>query len=109
MGVRVPIRYASNMSLTASQIKYLKGLAHHRKPVVTVGSAGLTAAVLREIHVALEAHELLKIKLPALERDARQTLFDRICAESHAEPVQQIGRMAVIYQRADKARIQLPA
>lgn len=97
------------MSLTQPQIKYLKGLAHHRDPVVTVGNAGLTAAVLAEIVLALKAHELLKVKMPALERAERDTLFARICLESEAEPVQQIGRVAVIYRRADKPKIQLPA
>ena len=97
------------MSLSPAQIKYLKGLAHHRKPVVAVGQAGFTPAVLREVRIALRAHELLKIKLPALERGARQQLFEQICQASQAEPVQHIGRMAVIYRPADKPKIQLPA
>jgi RNA-binding protein len=96
------------MPLKIAQIKYLKGLAHHRKPVVTVGNAGLTAPVLAEIRLALKAHELVKIKLPALERDERDALLARICDETEAEPVQRIGRMAVIYRRAAKPKIQLP-
>lgn len=97
------------MPLTQSQIKHLKALAHHRKPVVTVGNAGLSDAVQREIGVALKAHELIKIKLPALERAERQTLIERICSGAGAEAVQHIGRVAVIYRRADKPKIQLPA
>lgn len=99
----------SPMSLTPSQIKYLKGLAHHRKPVVAVGNQGLTEPVLAEIRIALKAHELLKIKLPGVERDERDSLFERICRDTGAEPVQRIGRVAVIYRRADKPKIQLPA
>jgi len=97
------------MSLTRTQIKHLKALAHHRRPVVTVGTNGLTAAVQREIGFALKAHELIKVKLPALERDQRQELFEQICTESGAEAVQHIGRIAVIYRRAEKPKIQLPA
>jgi RNA-binding protein len=97
------------MSLSQTQIKYLKGLAHHRKPVVTVGNAGLSDAVLREIRIALKAHELLKIKLPALEREERQSLFAQICDDTGADAVQHIGRMAVIYRRAETPKIQLPA
>lgn len=97
------------MALTQTQIKHLKALAHHRKPVVTIGNAGLTAAVLREIGIALKAHELVKVKLPALEREARQEIFERICNESGAESVQHIGRMAIVYRRAAKPKIQLPA
>ncbi len=97
------------MPLTQSQIKHLKALAHHRKPVVMVGAAGVTAPVLAEIALALKAHELIKVKLPALERSERQALFDRICRDSTAEPVQHIGRIAILYRRAEKPKIQLPA
>ena len=97
------------MSLTVHQIKYLKALAHHRKPVVTVGAAGVTDAVLAEIRIALNAHELVKIKLPAIERGERDILFERICRDTQAEPVQRIGRAGVIYRRAEKPKIQLPA
>lgn len=97
------------MSLKPTQIQYLKGLAHHRKPVILVGNAGLTAAVLREIEIALNAHELLKIRMPAVERVDRQAMFEQICRDTRAEPVQHIGRMAVIYRRAEKPKIQLPA
>lgn len=96
------------MSLTVTQIKYLKSLAHHRKPVVTVGAAGVTEPVLAEVRTALKAHELVKIKLPAVERAARDTLLRRICRETEAEPVQHIGRMGIIYRRAAPPRIQLP-
>jgi RNA-binding protein len=97
------------MSLTQTQIKFLKAQAHHRKPVVTVGNAGLTPAVLREVEIALKAHELIKLKLPALEHAERQTLFETACSETGAEAVQHIGRIAVLYRRADKPKLQLPA
>jgi len=96
------------MSLTQTQIKFLKAQAHHRKPVVSVGNAGLTPAVLREVDIALKAHELIKMKLPALERAERQALIETACNESGAEAVQHIGRIAVLYRRASKPKIQLP-
>lgn len=96
------------MPLKQSQIKYLKALAHHRKPVVQVGNAGVSPAVVRETRLALKAHELLKIRLPALERPARQQLIEHLCRETGAEQVQHIGRMAILYRRAEKPRIQLP-
>ena len=96
------------MSLNARQLKFLRQLAQQRKPIVSVGNRGLSAAVLAEIHSALNTHELLKIKLPAAEREARVALFTRICAESAAEPVQHIGRMAILYRPSEKPKIQLP-
>lgn len=96
------------MALSAKQRKHLKALAHHRKPVVQVGNAGITAAVVSEITLALDAHELLKVRLPGVERDARHALLGEICEAAGAEAVQEIGRMAVIYRRAKKPRLKFP-
>jgi RNA-binding protein len=97
------------MTLTGKQRRHLRGLAHGLRPAVTVGAAGLTPAVAAEIEAALAHHELLKIKLPAVGRAWRQELLARICAETAAEPVQEIGRMIVVYRQGTKPRIELPA
>ncbi len=96
------------MALNVKQRQHLKALAHHRKPVVQVGNAGVTAAVIKEIELALGRHELLKIRLPGVEREARTEMLKKICEATAAEAVQEIGRMAVIYRRAEKPRILLP-
>ena len=96
------------MALNIRQKKYLRQQAHARKPVVSVGNKGLSAAVLTEIRVALRTHELLKIKLPAGEREARAALLDQICRATGAEPVQLIGRIAIVYRPSDKPKFQLP-
>ena len=46
---------------------------------------------------------------PAGEREARAALLAQICRDTEAEPVQLIGRVAIIYQPSDKPKIQLPA
>ena len=96
------------MALSVKQRKHLKALAHHRKPVVQVGNAGITAAVIKEIELALGRHELLKIRLPGVEREARTEMLKKICEATGANAVQEIGRMAVIYRRAEKPRLVLP-
>jgi RNA-binding protein len=96
------------MSLTPKQRQYLKGLAHKRKPVVLLGEAGLSPSVLAEIELALERHELLKIRLPGVDRDERRAMVVAVCAKTGAETVQEIGRVAVLYRRAKKPRIELP-
>jgi RNA-binding protein len=98
-----------SMALNIRQKKYLRQQAHARKPVVTVGNQGLSTAVLAEIRTALRTHELLKIKLPAGEREARAVLLAQICRDTEAESVQLIGRVAIIYRPSDKPKIQLPA
>ena len=96
------------MALNVKQRQHLKALAHHRKPVVQVGNAGITAAVIKEIELALGRHELLKIRLPGVEREARSEMLKKICAAAGADAVQEIGRMAVIYRPAEKPRLKLP-
>lgn len=83
------------------QKKKLKAQAHALNPVVIIGQAGLTEAVLKEINVALDTHELIKIKIRA-ERDERAVISEQICAEIKAELIQSIGQIAVVYRQNPK-------
>ncbi len=95
-------------TLTTAQRQHLKGLAHNRQPVVMIGNNGLTPAVLKEIELALGAHELIKIKAASNELEARKAWMEEICTTTGAAPVQQIGKILVIYRAAEKAVIVLP-
>ena len=88
--------------LTADQRKSLKGRAHKLEPVVQIGAKGLTAEVVAEIDRALKAHELIKVRAPALERDARAETLLLICEKTGAEAVQQIGKVFVLYRKNDE-------
>jgi RNA-binding protein len=83
--------------------KRLKAEAHALKPVVMIGQAGLTEAVLAEIELALINHELIKVKIRA-ERDERQKVSEQIVLSTHAELVQSIGQIAVLYRLNPKRR-----
>lgn len=95
-------------SLTAAQRQHLRSLAHTRQPVVMIGNNGLSASVLKEIELALNAHELIKIKAASNELETRRTWLAEICAGTGASPVQQIGKILVIYRAASKPVIILP-
>jgi RNA-binding protein len=77
--------------------KKLRAEAHTLKPVVMIGQSGLTAAVLAELNIALNTHELLKVRIRA-ERDERKLIIEQICTEAGAELIQTIGQIAVIYR-----------
>ncbi len=79
----------------------LKAQAHSLKPVIIIGQAGLTDAVLAEIEIALNHHELIKIKIRA-ERDDRHVLREKICLSTGATLIQSIGQIAVIYRHNPK-------
>ncbi len=97
------------MGLNKKQRHYLRTLAHHRKPVVIIGSAGLTEAVLGEIENALAHHELIKIRVNAGDRHLRKRMVGEIASRTGAELVQQIGHIASYYRPAEERVIQFPA
>jgi RNA-binding protein len=68
----------------------------------------LTPAVIKEVELALNAHELIKIKAGSDELETRRAWMDEICASTGAAPVQQIGKVLVIYRAASKPAIALP-
>lgn len=84
--------------LSPGQKKYLRGLGHSLKPVVTVGSAGVTSAVVAELDGALDHHELVKVKVRGDDRPARQETIKALCEATGSTLVQQIGHMALLYR-----------
>jgi putative YhbY family RNA-binding protein len=86
---------------TPAERKALKARAHKLEPVVTIGSKGLTQEVIAEIDRALEAHQLIKVRAPALEREAREVALGAICQQTRAEAVQHIGKVFVIFRKKD--------
>ena len=96
------------MSLTKAQLKYLRGICHHLKPVVSIGAKGLTENVMHELDLALTTHELIKVKL-RLDRDTRRELTAQITQQCQAELVQSIGQTACYYrQHPEKPELALP-
>ena len=96
------------MSLTASQKRHLRQLAHSRKPVVIIGDAGLSEGLLNELNLSLEHHELMKVRVNAEDREGRSALITELCEKTGCELVQQIGHIAIVYRPAQKPVIQLP-
>ncbi len=78
------------------------------EPSVIIGNQGLTAAVVKEVELALSAHELIKIKAASDEPDTRRAWMEEICTATGAAQVQQIGKVLVIYRAAAKPVIALP-
>lgn len=96
------------MSVSPSQKRYLRGLAHSLKPVILTGSKGVTPALLKEFSAALDQHELVKVKLGD-DRDERKLYIAELGDGAKAELVQSIGRVASFYRRnEDKPKLALP-
>ena len=86
--------------LTPALRRELRAKAHHLHPVVIVGQHGLSATVLREIDVALRAHQLIKVRVFSDARDERDAILQRICTDLDAAAVQHIGKLLVVWRPA---------
>lgn len=93
------------MQLEKHHIRHLKTIAHSRKPIVMVGQRGLSDNIRKELDIALEKHELVKIKVSVGDRDARDEAIDTLCRNSGATMVQKIGNIAVLFLRNQKKPI----
>jgi RNA-binding protein len=99
------------VKLSGSERKYLRGVAHGYQPVVQIGKVGLSENVLAAIEAAIEANELIKVKIAA-ERAEREALVPVIEERIACECVATVGRMAIFYRQhpdAEKRKISLSA
>ena len=98
------------MKLTNKQIRYLKGEAHAKKPVVTVGIKGVSKSVLEEIDGALVTHELIKVKLPAGPKDAKLSLSKQLSAPNKSLIIGLTGRTLILFRqkKPDESKFSLP-
>lgn len=103
------MRAPASSSLNGRQARHLRALAHHLDPVVQVGKDGVTDAVVRAAWQALHDHELIKVKLPQLEKHERQEMAQHLKRALSAQIVDEVGRVLVLYRRhPDKPKIKLP-
>ena len=92
------------MPLDEKQKRDLRQRGHALKPVVIIGNAGLSEAVIREIDLSLEHHELLKVRLGGADREEKARLITSLCESCRAELVQSIGHIALIYRKRSNPR-----
>ena len=99
------------LPLTGSERRYLRALAHHLKPIVQIGKAGLTPQVLTAIDHALNQHELIKVRF--LDgKEQKQAVAQTIAQTSCSAFVGAVGHVCLFYRQhhdPEKRQIRLPA
>jgi putative YhbY family RNA-binding protein len=80
------------------QRKALKARAHSLNPIVHIGGKGLTDAVVAEVDRALNAHELIKVRAAAMDRDEREAALASLAGRLGADAVQHIGKVLVLFR-----------
>ena len=97
------------MNLTETQKRFLRGLGHKLKPVVTVGGAGVSASLVKEFESTISHHELVKVRFRATDRQQRDEMIDQLCNKGDAALVSRTGHTALLYRRNHEGpKISLP-
>lgn len=91
--------FIEKITMNTSEKQALRAKAHHLKPVIWVGAKGLTPALVKETNIALETHELIKVKMNGLEKEDKKPFITALCAELTAELIQLLGNIAIIYRK----------
>lgn len=84
--------------ISPAERKALKGEAHALKPVVMIGSDGLTPAVVKEADAALAAHGLIKVRVFSDSLEEREAMLAELAHQLGAAPVQHIGKLLVLHR-----------
>jgi putative YhbY family RNA-binding protein len=84
--------------LSPTRRRELKARAHALDPVVLIGGAGLSPAVLSEIDRGLKSHELIKVRVNGPDRSEREAILGEICRRTGAQAVQHVGKILVLFR-----------
>jgi RNA-binding protein len=82
--------------------RQLRAIGHRLKPIVSVGGAGASDAVVSELDRALSDHELVKIKIAVGAREVRDSVLEELLQACHAELIQRIGNTALLLRQSDQ-------
>ena len=95
--------------LTSKERAELRGQATTIDTTLMVGKGGVTEALIKTVGDALEARELIKLRVLETSLMTAREACEALCEALDAEPVQCIGTRFVIYKRnAEKPTIVLP-
>lgn len=85
--------------LSPKQRQYLKAQAHHLKPAVHIGKAGVTEGLALELDQMLENLELIKIKINQNSLEALEALAGSLVQKVNGlQHVWTIGRTILVYR-----------
>lgn len=84
--------------LTSRERKQFKSRAQHLEPVVRIGKAGLSDALLRSVDEALAHHGLIKVKFDAF-KEQKRALAPVLAEKTSSHLVTLVGHVAVLFRR----------
>lgn len=85
--------------ITGKQRAYLKQEAHDFKPIINIGKNSLSDKLIDAIDEALEARELIKIKILNNNLDDDQEIIQTILEKLDCEFISHLGSIFTIYRK----------
>ncbi|AWD32281.1 RNA-binding protein [Candidatus Kinetoplastibacterium sorsogonicusi] len=83
----------------SKQKNQLKSKSQKLKPVVIIGIKGLTTEVIKEIDVALSAHNIIKIRFLEKNKNTYKIIISEICNHLSCSHVYSIGNIVILYRK----------
>jgi RNA-binding protein YhbY len=63
-----------------------------------IGNDGLTPGVVKEAEIAINSHNLIKVRVFGDDRESRIAIYEGLCDKLGAAPVQHIGKLLIIWR-----------
>lgn len=92
-----PIPNPPEAKLSNAVVRELKARAQRLDPVIKVGHAGVTPALVASLDAALSLHELVKVKFTGL-KEQKDELSPRLAEATRSHLVWRIGHCAVLFR-----------
>ena len=98
--------------MTSKQRAYLRGLANPIETILQVGKGGVNDNMIKQVNDALEARELIKVRVLENSLMSAREAAEEIAGAAGCEVVQTIGTRFVLYKESrtlpPEKRIVLP-
>lgn len=95
----------SKPGLIGKQKRFLRALGTGIDPIIQIGKAGITEPVLKQVEEALEARELIKVRVLNNHEDDPKNTGKILAEKTGAELIQVVGRNLLLYRRSSKKSI----
>lgn len=88
--------------LTGKQRAFLRGKAAAEQPIFQIGKGGVTEEIIKQLSNALEARELIKVRVLDNAEEDPYHCANTIAPLLGADVVSVIGSKFVLYRRSEK-------
>lgn len=94
--------------LTSKQRAMLRSLASNMDVIMQVGKSGVTEPMVKTVSDALEARELIKMRVLENSGEAVRDVAEQLAAATESEVVAVIGKCLILYRESEtKKKIEL--